>query len=91
MVEKQDKTWYNVYNFEHGEFIESGGTKMAVNYDKLWGILKERNMMKTELIKGAKISTNAMAKLGRNEDVRVEILVKICKTLDCKIDDIIEY
>ena len=58
---------------------------MAVNYDKLWGILNERGMMKTELIREAKISTNAMAKLGRNEDVRVEILVKICKALDCKI------
>lgn len=64
---------------------------MAVNYDKLWGILNERGMMKTELIREAKISTNAMAKLGRNEDVRVEILVKICKVLDCKIDDVIEY
>ena len=64
---------------------------MAVNYDKLWGILNERGMMKTELIREAKIRTNAMAKLGRNEDVRVEILVKICKALDCKIDDVIEY
>lgn len=64
---------------------------MAVNYDKLWGILNERGMMKTELIREAKISTNAMTKLGRNEDVRVEILVKICKALDCKIDDVIEY
>ena len=64
---------------------------MAVNYDKLWGILNERGMMKTELIREAKITTNAMAKLGRNEDVRVEILVKICKALDCKIDDVIEY
>ena len=51
---------------------------MAVNYDKLWDILKERNMMKTDLVRAAKISTNAMAKLGRNEDVRVGILVKIC-------------
>ena len=91
VIEKSDEIWYNINNCEHGEFIESGGTKMSVNYDKLWGILKERNMMKTELIKKAKISTNAMAKLGRNEDVRVEILVKICKALDCKIDDIIEY
>ena len=64
---------------------------MAVNYDKLWVILKERQMLKTDLVNAAKISTNAMAKLGRNEDVRVEILIKICKTLDCKIDDIVEY
>jgi len=64
---------------------------MTVKYDKLWDILKERNMMKTELVRAAKISTNAMAKLGRNEDVRVGILVKICVYLGCKIDDIMEF
>lgn len=63
---------------------------MAVNYDKLWGILNGRGMMKTELIKEAKISTDAMAKLGRNEDVRVGVLEKICLALDCKLDDILD-
>ena len=71
----------------------------AVNYDKLWVILNERGMMKTELIRAAKISTNAMAKLGKNEDVRVEVLAKICVTLgsrthgirsESKLDDIVE-
>jgi DNA-binding Xre family transcriptional regulator len=47
-------------------------------------------MLKTDLIKQAKISTNAMAKLGKNEDVRFGILVRICKALNCKIDDIVE-
>lgn len=70
--------------------IKSGGNLMAVNYDKLWIILNEREMMKTDLIRAAKISTNAMAKLGKNEDVRVEVLVKICKSLNCKLDDILE-
>lgn len=63
---------------------------MNVNYDKLWNILNERNMLKTDLIKQAKISTNAMAKLGKNEDVRFGILVRICKALNCNIDDIVE-
>lgn len=63
---------------------------MAVNYDKLWVILKEREMLKTDLIKDAKISTNAMANLGKNEDVRIGVLVKICETLNCKLDDIVE-
>ena len=52
---------------------------MAVNYDKLWEILVDKNMSKTQLIQAAKISTNAMAKLGRNEDVRVGVLVKIAE------------
>jgi len=64
---------------------------MVVSYNKLWKILEERQMLKTELVKAAKISTNAMAKLGKNEDVRMGILINICKTLDCKIDDIVEY
>ena len=63
---------------------------MSVSYDKLWKILEEKHMMKTELTRAAKISTNAMAKLGKNEDVRVGILVKICTYLDCKIDDIMD-
>ena len=63
---------------------------MTVNYDKLWNILNERGMMKTELIKEAKISTNAMAKLGKNEDVRVGVLAQICVALGCKLDDIVE-
>lgn len=63
---------------------------MAVNYNKLWVILNERGMMKTELVKAARISTNAMAKLGKNEDVRVQVLAKICVALDCKLDDIVE-
>ena len=64
--------------------------KMAVRYDKLWDILRERNMLKTDLIREAKITTNAMARLGKNEDVRVEVLAKICNTLGCTLDDIIE-
>ena len=63
---------------------------MAVSYDRLWHILIDKHWSKTRLIKEAKISTNAMAKLGKNEDVRVETLVKICSTLGCTIDDIME-
>lgn len=63
---------------------------MAVCYNKLWKILIDRGMSKTQLIKAAKISTNAMARLGKNEDVRVEVLVKICGTLNCSLDDIVD-
>jgi len=63
---------------------------MAVSYNRLWKLLIDKNMTKTQLIKAAKISTNAMAKLGKNQDVRVEVLVKICRALDCTMDDIVE-
>ena len=63
---------------------------MAVCYNKLWKLLIDKKMTKTQLCNEAKVSTNAMAKLGRNEDVRVEVLVKICAALDCTMDDIME-
>lgn len=63
---------------------------MAVCYNKLWHILIEKNMSKTELIKKAGITTNAMAHLGKNENVRVEVLAKICVALGCTMDVIPE-
>ena len=63
---------------------------MNISYEKLWAILQERGISRTELVHVARISTNAMAKLGKNEDVRVQILIKICDVLNCKIDDIMD-
>ena len=63
---------------------------MSACYNKLWKILIGREMNKTDLIKSARITTNAMAKLGKNEDVQVEVLGKICRTLHCTLDDIVE-
>ena len=63
---------------------------MAVSYKKLWKLLIEKEMNKTELRIKAGISTGALAKLGKNENVNTEILVKICSVLDCGIADIID-
>lgn len=63
---------------------------MGVSYKKLWKMLIDRDMSKTELIKKAGISTNAMAHMGKNEDVRVEVLTKICCALNCTMNDIMD-
>ena len=63
---------------------------MAVSYDKLWKLLIDKKMNKTQLCEKAKISTNATARLGRNEDVRVEVLTRICLELGCSMDEILE-
>lgn len=63
---------------------------MAVCYNKLWKLLIDKGMTKTQLCQQAKVSTNAMAKLGKNEDVRVDVLVKICGVLNCTVDDIMD-
>ena len=64
---------------------------MTFSYNKLWKMLIDRNMMKTDLIREAKISTNSMARMGKNEDVRLETLTKIAIVLGCKLDDLVEY
>lgn len=63
---------------------------MSVSYSPLWKLMIDKGINKTQLCKEAGISTNAMARLGRNEDVRVEVLVKICTALNCTISDIME-
>ena len=61
-----------------------------VSYNRLWKLLIDKGINKSQLCKQAKISTNAMAKLGKNEDVRVEVLTKICEELRCSIGEIME-
>ncbi len=63
---------------------------MSVSYKRLWKLLIDREMTKTQLIQQAGITTNAMARMGKGEDVRVETLAKICAALECSMDDIIE-
>ena len=63
---------------------------MAISYNKLWKLMIDKDFNKTKLRTEAGISSNAMAKLGKNESVQVEILAKICRRLNCTIDDILE-
>lgn len=63
---------------------------MVPSYNKLWKLLIDKGINKTQLCEIANISTNAMAKLGRNEAVHLEVLVKICEALNCKIEEIVE-
>ena len=63
---------------------------MYVSYKKLWKMLIDLDMSKTELIQKSKITTNVMAHMGKNEDIRVESLVKICTSLGSTFDDIAE-
>jgi len=64
---------------------------MAVQYNKLWKLMIDRDMNKTDLRKVTQISTNAIAKLGKNEPVSMDTLTKICSALRCDIGDIVEY
>jgi len=63
---------------------------MAVSYKKLWKLLIDKDMKKKDLSAAANISPSLIAKLGRNENVTMDALVKICTVLDCSMDDIME-
>lgn len=63
---------------------------MAVSYNKLWKKLIDLEMSRTEMRKKAGISTRQLAKLGKNENVTTDVLVKVCKALDCNVDEIMD-
>ena len=64
---------------------------MAMNYNKLWKLLIDHNLLKKDLREMAGLSTNVMAKMGKGGDVSTEVLRKICKALDCKVEDIVDF
>ncbi len=63
---------------------------MAANYKKLWKLLIDMDMKKKDLASLAGISNASIAKMGRNENVTMDVLVKICSALQCDIGDIVE-
>ena len=67
------------------------GIIMAIRYNKLWKKLIDENMTKVDLRDQAGITTNALAKLGKNEHVSTQVLEKVCKVLHCEIQDIMEF
>lgn len=64
---------------------------MSRSYNKLWKLMIDKKINKTQLCKAAGITTNAMAKLGRDETVTLETLEKICVYFGCTLDDIVEF
>lgn len=64
---------------------------MLYNYNKLWKLLIDRKITKTELRLQSGISTNMLAKMGKDEPVSMEILAKIVTYLQCGMDDIVEF
>ena len=61
---------------------------MRVSYNKLWKMLIDKNMKKMDLLEAIEMSPNTLAKLGRNEDVSMDVLKRICAYLQCDIGDI---
>ena len=63
---------------------------MTVSYNRLWKKLIDLNMSKSQLREKAGITTNALAKMGKSENVSTEVICKICDALNCRVEDILE-
>lgn len=64
---------------------------MSISYDKLWKMLIDKKMNRTELKDTSGISFNVLARMGKNEFVSMESLLKVCTTLHCNIGDIVDF
>ena len=63
---------------------------MTIGYNKLWKLIIDHNMNKTQLREAAGLSTNVVAKLSKNDSVSMDTLLRICKALHCDVGDIME-
>ena len=63
---------------------------MIISYNKLWKLIIDKEINKTQLREMTGITTNILAKLGKNESVQIEVLAKICEVLECYLTDIVE-
>ena len=68
----------------------SGGVEMTVSYNKLWQIMKDNRMKKSELAVAASISQYSMTKLNQNKPVAMEVMIRLCKVFHCDIGDLME-
>lgn len=78
---------HNIFTFAN---IVDKIMSMKITYKKLWKLLIDKGLNKTDLRKMACISTATLAKLSKDETVSTEVLLKICQTLNCNLEDIVE-
>ena len=63
---------------------------MRISYNKLWKMLIDKNLKKSDLKERAGISSASIAKLGKGDNITTDVLLRICEAMDCHLDDIME-
>ena len=63
---------------------------MRISYNKLWKMLIDNNMKKSDWKEKAGISSASLAKLGKGDNITTDVLLRICEAMDCRIEDILE-
>lgn len=84
-----DIEWFICYNMY--KKVDEDVNIMAVSYKRLWKLLIDKDMKKSDLEREAKLTHYSLSKLSQGKNVSTEVLGKICETLNCTIDDIMEF
>lgn len=63
---------------------------MRISYNKLWKMLIDKNMKKSDLKEKAGISSASLAKLGKGDNITTDVLLRICEAMNCHLDEIME-
>lgn len=71
--------------------MKKGETKLIVSYSKLWKLLIDRKIKKTELKKAVQLSSSTYSKLNKDEYVSMDIIARICGYLNCDVGDVMEF
>lgn len=84
MIKESD---FRLFCYIHDLFMR---LRMKVSYNKLWKLLIDKGMNKKALQEAVKMSPNTMAKMGKNENISMDVMVRICEELKCDVGDIME-
>lgn len=83
--------WYNGSGVNWHSIVDEKGKNMAISYNGLWKLLIDNNMNKGDLCKKTGLSSSTMAKMTNGESVKLSVLERICKELDCNFADLVDY
>lgn len=81
---------YEIINMNCRLFLEKG-IKMATSYNKLWKLMIDKNMQKKDLVEMLNLSSATIAKMGKGEQVSMDVLERICTFFNCDIGDIVSF
>ena len=90
-IEYLQFVWYTGTSVNLHSIVDEKGKNMAISYNGLWKLLIDNGMNKGELCKKTGLSSSTMAKMTKGESVKLSVLERICKELNCNFADIVDF
>lgn len=90
-IEYSQFVWYDGISVNWHSIVDEKGKIMAISYNGLWKLLIDNGMNKGELCKRTGLSSSTMAKMTNGESVKLSVLERICKELNCNFSGLVDY